>query len=89
LQEYDKDNVPAEVIEGVQPFLANPEFNPERVMKASKVRTSVTVLVDHRTHVPHVRPRERANLHWERWLSTTCLDLPLHVWFTCSSVFTC
>jgi dynein heavy chain len=45
LQEYDKDNVPAEIIEGVQPFVVNPEFNPERVMKASKAASGLCAWV--------------------------------------------
>jgi dynein heavy chain len=45
LQEYDKDNVPAEIIEGVQPFLTNPEFNPERVRKASKAASGLCAWV--------------------------------------------
>lgn len=36
LQKYDKDNIPASIIEKVRPFAKNPEFTPAKVAKASK-----------------------------------------------------
>eukprot|EP00958_Prasinococcus_capsulatus_P016076 scaffold1766_cov401-Prasinococcus_capsulatus_cf.AAC.33 len=36
LREYDKDNVPAKIIEQIRPYVNNAEFDPELVRKASK-----------------------------------------------------
>jgi len=36
LQKYDKDNIPASIIEKVKPMVKNPEFTPAKVAKASK-----------------------------------------------------
>jgi len=35
LQNYDKDNIPPEIIKRVSPYIANPEFDPEKVATAS------------------------------------------------------
>jgi dynein heavy chain len=36
LQTYDKDNIPQDIIDKIRPYLNNPEFNPDKVRKASK-----------------------------------------------------
>eukprot|EP00741_Cyanophora_paradoxa_P016907 tig00020943_g16328.t1 len=36
LMDYDKDNIPADIVAAIAPFIANPEFQTERVNKSSK-----------------------------------------------------
>jgi dynein heavy chain, axonemal len=36
LRAYDKDNIDPKVIAKIQPYLSNPEFEPEKVLQASK-----------------------------------------------------
>ena len=36
LRTYDKDNIDPKVIKAIQPYLANPEFEPDKVLQASK-----------------------------------------------------
>ena len=36
LRSYDKDNIDPKVIAKIQPYLSNPEFEPEKVLQASK-----------------------------------------------------
>ena len=36
MQNYDKDNIPADVIEKIEPFYNDPTFTPEIIEKASK-----------------------------------------------------
>lgn len=36
LQTFDKDNIPPAVVEKLKPYIDNPDFDPEKVAKASK-----------------------------------------------------
>jgi dynein heavy chain, axonemal len=36
LRTYDKDNIDAKIIAAIQPYLSNPEFEPDKVLQASK-----------------------------------------------------
>eukprot|EP00892_Ulva_mutabilis_P009854 jgi/Ulvmu1/7240/UM035_0027.1 len=36
LRSYDKDNIDPKIISNIQPYLINPEFEPEKVLQASK-----------------------------------------------------
>jgi dynein heavy chain, axonemal len=36
LRSYDKDNIDPKIISKIQPYLSNPEFEPEKVLQASK-----------------------------------------------------
>eukprot|EP00899_Mesostigma_viride_P012092 jgi/Mesvir1/20884/Mv07961-RA.1 len=36
LKEYDKDNIAPAIIQKIRPYIANPDFNPEKIMQASK-----------------------------------------------------
>eukprot|EP00959_Pyramimonas_sp_CCMP1952_P446530 9349501-Pyramimonas_sp.AAC.1 len=36
LQEYDKDNIDPSIVTKVKPYITNPEFNPDKIRKASK-----------------------------------------------------
>lgn len=36
LRSYDKDNIDAKIISSIGPYLSNPEFEPEKVLQASK-----------------------------------------------------
>ena len=35
-QEYDKDNIPPEIVQKIRPYMDKEEFKPEVVQKASK-----------------------------------------------------
>ncbi|KTF88877.1 hypothetical protein cypCar_00027703 [Cyprinus carpio] len=41
LFKYDKDNIPDSVIKQVQPYIDNPEFQPDSIAKVSKACTSI------------------------------------------------
>ncbi|XP_063217340.1 dynein axonemal heavy chain 1-like [Bacillus rossius redtenbacheri] len=41
LENFDKDNIPHEVIEKLNPYIENPEFRPEIVVRASKACMSL------------------------------------------------
>lgn len=36
LRVYDKDNIPVKIIEKIRPYVANPEFEPNKILQASK-----------------------------------------------------
>ena len=36
LIEFDKDNIPPEIITRLMPYIKTPEFEPEKIKKASK-----------------------------------------------------
>jgi Microtubule-binding stalk of dynein motor len=37
MQSFDKDNIPDKVIKAIDPFMADPDFEPKQIEKASKV----------------------------------------------------
>ncbi|GFS18450.1 dynein heavy chain 1, axonemal [Elysia marginata] len=38
---YDKDNIPVETIKKIEPYINNPNFTPEAILKVSKACTSI------------------------------------------------
>ncbi|KAK3782184.1 hypothetical protein RRG08_032935 [Elysia crispata] len=38
---YDKDNIPVEIIKKIEPYINNPNFTPEAILKVSKACTSI------------------------------------------------
>ncbi|GFN88548.1 dynein heavy chain 1, axonemal [Plakobranchus ocellatus] len=38
---YDKDNIPVETIKRIEPYINNPNFTPEAILKVSKACTSI------------------------------------------------
>ena len=36
MQEYDKDNIPTNIVSAIKPYIDKPDFNPTVVQKASK-----------------------------------------------------
>ncbi|XP_026131005.1 dynein heavy chain 1, axonemal isoform X1 [Carassius auratus] len=64
LFKYDKENIPDSVIKQVQPYIDNPEFQPESIAKVSKACTSICQWV-RAMHVYHfvaraVEPKRQA-----------------------------
>uniref|UniRef100_A0A8C1R3A1 Dynein, axonemal, heavy chain 1 n=1 Tax=Cyprinus carpio TaxID=7962 RepID=A0A8C1R3A1_CYPCA len=64
LFKYDKDNIPDSVIKQVQPYIDNPEFQPDSIAKVSKACTSICQWV-RAMHVYHfvaraVEPKRQA-----------------------------
>ncbi|RXN34314.1 dynein heavy chain axonemal [Labeo rohita] len=64
LFKYDKDNIPDAVIKQVQPYIDNPEFQPDSIAKVSKACTSICQWV-RAMHVYHfvaraVEPKRQA-----------------------------
>ncbi len=45
LLEYDKDNIPAAIIEKIRPYIQNPEFKPEKIKRISKAAMSLCAWV--------------------------------------------
>ena len=48
MQSFDKDNIPDKVIKAIDPFMADPDFEPKQIEKASKVSLCIytdTILV--------------------------------------------
>lgn len=36
LRDFDRDNIPAKIIEKIKPYVNNPEFEPSKILQASK-----------------------------------------------------
>jgi dynein heavy chain len=73
LEKYDKDNIPAERIEGIQKYLHNPEFVPEKIRKASEAAEGickwVIAVCKYDIIAKEVRPRRAALQEAEAKLS--------------------
>ena len=46
LRDFDKDNIPQSIIDKVEPFCSNPDFEPDVIIKASKAANLHSILTE-------------------------------------------